>query len=57
MPPKKQLLDIKRAKIVALSGEGYSRVKAARKIECSRKGVETTIKRFKKTKSFKRPKP
>ena len=57
MPPKKQPLDIKRAKIVALSGEGYSRVKAARKIECSRKGVETTIKRFKKTKSFKRPKP
>ena len=53
MPPKKQLSEIKRAQLVALSGEGYSQVEIARKMECSRKGVQTTIKRFKETKSFK----
>ncbi len=53
MPPKKQLSEIKRAQIVALSGEGYSQVKIAKKMECSRKGVQTTIKRYKETKSFK----
>ena len=53
MPPKKQLSEIKRAQIVALSGEGYSQVEIARKMECSRKGVQTTIKRYKETKSFK----
>ena len=53
MPPKKQLSEIKRAQIVALSGEGYSQVEIARKIECSRKGVQKTIKRYKETKSFK----
>ena len=53
MPPKKQFSEIKRAQIVALSGEGYSQVEIARKMECSRKGVQTTIKRYKETKSFK----
>ena len=53
MPPKKQLSEIKRAQIVALSGEGYSQVEIARKMECSWKGVQTTIKRYKETKSFK----
>ena len=53
MPPKKQLSEIKRAQIVALSGEGYSQVEIARKMECSRKGVQTMIKRYKETKSFK----
>ena len=53
MPPKKQLSEIKRAQIVALSGEGYSQVEIARKMECSRKGVQTTIKRYKETKSCK----
>ena len=53
MPPKKQLSEIKRAQIVALSGEGYSRVEIVRKMECSRKGVQPTIKRYKETKSFK----
>ena len=53
MPPKKQLSEIKRAQIVALSGEGYSLVEIARKMECSRKGVQTTIKKYKETKSFK----
>ena len=53
MPPKKQLSEIKRAQIVALSGEGYSQVEIAKKMECSRKGVQTTIKRYKETKSFK----
>ena len=53
MPPKKQLSEIKRAQIVTLSGEGYSQVEIARKMECSRKGVQTTIKRYKETKSFK----
>ena len=53
MPPKKQLSEIKRAQIVALSGEGYSKVEIARKMECSRKGVQTTIKRYKETKSIK----
>ena len=51
-PPKKQLSKIKRAQIVALSGEGYSRVEIAGKMECSRNGVQTTIKRYKVTKSF-----
>ena len=53
MPPKKQLSKIKRAQIVALSSEGCSRVESARKMECSRKLVQTTIKRYKETKSFK----
>ena len=53
MPPKKQLSEIKRAQIVAFPGEGYSLVEIARKMECSRKGVQTTIKRYKETKSFK----
>ena len=53
MPPKKQLSEIKRAQIVALSGEGYSQVEIASKMECSRKGVQTTIKRYKETKPFK----
>ena len=53
MPPKKQLSEIKKAQIVALSGEGYSKVEIVRKIECSRKRVQTTIKRYKETKSFK----
>ena len=53
MPPKKQLSEIKKAQIVALSGEGYSQVEIARKMECSRKGVQTMIKRYKETKSFK----
>ena len=53
MPPKKQLSKIKRAQIVALSGEGYSQVEIARKMEYSRKGIQTTIKRYKETKSFK----
>ena len=37
MPPKKLLSEIKNAQIVALSGEGYSQVDIARKMECSRK--------------------
>ena len=53
MPPKKQLSEIKRAQIVALSGEAYSQVEIHRKMECSRKGVQTTIKRYNETKSFK----
>ena len=53
MPPKKQLSEIKRTEIVALSGEGYSQVEIARKMECSWKGVQTTIKRYNETKSFK----
>ena len=53
MPPKKQLSGIKRVQMVALSGEGYSQVEIARKMECSRKGVQTTIKRYKEIKSFK----
>ena len=53
MPPKKQLSEIKRAQIVALSGEGYSLVEIARKVQCSRKWVQTTIKRYKETMSFK----
>ena len=53
MPPKKQLSEIKRAQIVALSGEGYSQVEIARKMERSRKWVQTTIKRYNETKSFK----
>ena len=53
MPPKKQLSEIKRAQIVALSGEGYSLVEIARKMKYSRKGVQTTIKSHKETKSFK----
>ena len=32
MPPKKQLSEIKKAQIIALSGEGYSQVEIARKI-------------------------
>ena len=40
-------------KLFFLSGEGYSQVEIARKMECSRKGVQTTIKRYKETKSFK----
>ena len=53
MPPKTQLSEIKKAQIVALSGEEYSQIEIARKMECSRKGVQTTIKRYKETKSFK----
>ena len=53
MPPKKLLSEIKNAQIVALSGEGYSQVETAKKMECSMKGVQTTIKRYKETKSFK----
>ena len=53
MPPKKQLSEIKRAQMVALSGEGYYQVEIDRKMECSRKGVQTTIKRYSETKSFK----
>ena len=53
MPPKKQLSEIKRAQIVALFGEGYSQIEIAMKMECSRKGVQTTIKRYNETKSFK----
>ena len=56
MPPKKQLSEIKRAQIVALSGEGYSLVEIARKMKCSRKRVQTTIKRYKETKSFEKRK-
>ena len=52
MPPKKQLAEIKKAQIIALSDEGYSQVEIARKMECSRKGVQTTIKRYKETKFF-----
>ena len=37
MPPKKLLSEIKNAQIVALSGEGYSQVEIAKKMECSRK--------------------
>ena len=39
--------------MVALSCEGYSQVEIARKMECSRKGVQTTTKMYKETKSFK----
>ena len=53
MPPKKQLSEIKRAHIVALSGEGYSQLEIARKIKCSKKWVQTTITSYKETKSFK----
>ena len=53
MPPKKQLSEIKRAQIVAFPGEGYSQVEIARKMECSRKGVQTTIKSYQETKSLK----
>ena len=53
MAPKKQLSEIKRAQIVALSGEGYSQVEIAWNMECSRKGLQTTIKRYKETKPFK----
>ena len=49
MPPKKQLSEVKTARIVALSCEGYSQVEIAWKIECSRKRVQTTIKRYKET--------
>ena len=45
--------EIKRAQIVALSGEGYSPVEITRMMPCSRKGVQITIKRYKKTKSLK----
>ena len=44
MPPKKQLSEIKRAQTVALSGEGYSQVEIARKMERSRKWVQRMIK-------------
>ena len=53
MPPKKQLSEIKRAQIVALSGERYSQLEIARKMECSRKGVQTLVKGYKETKTFK----
>ena len=50
---KEPLSEIKRAQIVALSGEIYSQVEIARKMECSRKWVQTMIKGYKETKSFK----
>ena len=53
MPQKKQLSQIKRAQIVALSGEGYFQVEIARKMESSRKGLQKMIKRYQETKSFK----
>ena len=56
MPPKKQLSEIKRAQIVALSDEGYSQVEIARKMECSRKGVQTTIKKVQGNKVFQKQK-
>ena len=50
---KKPLSEIKRVQIVTLSGERYSQVEIARKMEFSRKGVQTMIKGYKETKSFK----
>ena len=48
MPPKMQLSKIKRA----LSGEGYSQVEIARKMEFSRKAVPAKSKRYKEAKYF-----
>ena len=56
MPPKKQLSEIKRAKIVALSGEVYSQVEIAWKMQCSRKEVQTTIKKIQGNKVFQKQK-
>ena len=33
MPPNKQLSEVKRAKVIVLSGKEYSQVEIARKIE------------------------
>ena len=53
MPPKNRFQRLKGHKLFALSGEGYSQVEIARKMECSRKGVQTMIKGYKEAKSFK----
>ena len=52
MSPKRQISLEKRAQIIALFKEGFSQVKIAEKLKCSRNGVQTTIKRYKETSSI-----
>lgn len=53
MSPKKNIPVHKRAQIIALVKQGISQVHIAKKMECSRHGVQTTIKRYCENNSLK----
>ena len=52
MPKKRELTAPERAQILLLHKQGLSQVKIAKELKCSRCAVQTTIRRFRETKSI-----